>query len=93
MSYEPPSPDNNLILREMRNMRRDMLEVMEREARIVELLNRANLRLDEMSNRTERGLHEIRGDLVMMENRILTAITEVRRLAERVDETAGSDEA
>lgn len=93
MSYELPSPDNNLSLREMRNMRRDMLEVMEREARIVELLNRANLRLDEMSNRTERGLNEIRGDLVMMENRILTAITEVRRLAERVDETAGSDEA
>ena len=90
MSYEPPSPDNNLLLRQMRGMRQDMHELMEREARVIELLGRLNLRLDEATARTERSLNEIRSDLLLMENRILTAITETRRLSERIDD-AGDD--
>lgn len=90
---DSPTPDNNLILRQMAGMRRDMAEIMEREARGIELMNRLALKIDagfaqmrESHARLDVRMTELQGDLVLMENRILTAITEVRALAARIDD-------
>lgn len=92
MSPEP-TPENNLILRQMVGMRRDMAETRETNARVIELLGRANVRLDEMTarfddglGRLDRRLREMQGDLVLMENRVITAIAEVRTIAARMDQ-------
>lgn len=90
---DSPTPDNNLVLRQLTGMRRDMAELMEREARSIELMNRLALRIDagfaqtrESHARLDARITDMQGDLVLMENRILTAIAEVRALARRIDD-------
>lgn len=90
---DSPSPDNNLVLRQLAGMRRDMAEMMERQARSIELQNRLVLRVDEGLTQIReefaylrRDVHLARSDLVEMENRVLTAITEVRNIAARLDD-------
>ncbi|MGU3283380.1 hypothetical protein [Methylobacterium mesophilicum] len=92
-SEAAPAPSNNLLLRQMDGLRRDMRELMEREARTIELMNRIAVRMDEGFTRIRddmayirRDVGEMRGDLLTMENRVLNAITEVRFMAARVDE-------
>lgn len=106
MTIDAPTPDNNILLRQMRGTRRDMQEMMEREARTIDLVNRLILRVDEGFARMREEMSALRrdlaathsqvgtvhSDLVLMENRILTAITEVRRLAERVDKNEDTSE-
>ncbi|GJD63252.1 hypothetical protein [Methylobacterium frigidaeris] len=117
---DAPTPDNTLLLRQMQGIRRDLHETHEREARLIELVNRLALRMDEGFGRVreefgrvrenfgrvrediggvrgevatlredveslQRDVDGLRGDLVLMENRALTAISETRRLPERVD--------
>ncbi|MEL6063705.1 MULTISPECIES: hypothetical protein [unclassified Methylobacterium] len=93
MASDAPTPENNLILRQMNGMRRDMVAVSETNARVVELLGRMNMRLDEMSerfdgafSRIDRRIQDLHGDVILMENRVLDAITEVRNLRIRIDE-------
>ncbi|WP_039902180.1 hypothetical protein [Methylobacterium sp. GXF4] len=86
MSNRAPTPENNVILRQMSGMRRDMSEISVTNARVIELLGRMNLRLDEMSERFDRRLRELQGDMVLMENRVVTAITEVRNISARLDD-------
>ncbi|MGU3540894.1 hypothetical protein [Methylobacterium sp. A54F] len=92
---DAPSPDNNLILRSMQGMRRDMIELADRETRVIDLLNRVNMRLDEASARVdqhfarvERQLSDLRSDVLLLENKTLSAITEVRNLVAQLDEGA-----
>ncbi|WP_375464183.1 hypothetical protein [uncultured Methylobacterium sp.] len=40
MSYEPPTPDNNLVLRQVQSMRGEMHEMLERQARAIDLVAR-----------------------------------------------------
>ncbi|AWN43917.1 hypothetical protein [Methylobacterium durans] len=100
MTDEAPNPGNNLILRMVQGVRRDVQDMSEREARVIELLGRMNLRLDDVHMRLnemnarmdqgfarlDRGLSDVRSDIVLLENRAITAVTEVRRVAERLDE-------
>lgn len=123
----PPTPDNTLLLRQMQGIRRDIHETHEREARLIELVNRLAQRMDEGFSRVReefgrvreefgrvrediggvrgevaslrgdlaslrRDVDGLRGDLVLMENRVLTAISETRRLSERVDDLAGGED-
>lgn len=90
---DAPTPDDNLVLRQLAGMRRDMAEMMERQARSIELQNRLVLRVDEAAGHfreqmayLQRDMHLVRSDLVDMENRVLTAITEVRNIAARLDD-------
>ncbi|MCJ2142565.1 hypothetical protein [Methylobacterium sp. E-066] len=68
---------NNLLLRQTDGLRRDMRELMEREARTIELVNRIAVRMDEGFTRIRddmayirRDVGEMRGDLLTMENRV-----------------------
>lgn len=60
---------------------------------MVALLGRMNMRLDEMSERFDGAfmrvdwrLQELHGDVILMKNRVLDAISEVRNLRIRIDE-------
>lgn len=102
----PPTPDNTLLLRQMQGIRRDIHETHEREARLIEPVDRLALRMDEGFSRVReefgrvrediggvRGkVASLRGDLVLVENRVLTAISDTRRLSERVDDLPGGED-
>lgn len=99
MADESPSPENNPILRSMAGYRREMREMLDRQARIIDQQNKIALRVDESIDRMReelaylrRDMTGIRSDLVLMENRVLTAIAEVQRIAARLDEGDASDE-
>ncbi len=66
-------------------MRRDMREIMERQARDIELQGRRNILLDEMVSKLHRSMHDIQSDIVLLESKILTAISEVRNTVDRVN--------
>ncbi|MGX7706142.1 hypothetical protein [Methylobacterium sp. Gmos1] len=101
-----PSPNNNILLRQMQGIRRDIQETHERESRLIELVGRLAMRMDEGFNRVRddigtvredidslrRDIDALRGDNVLMENRVLTAISEVRRLSERIDTLADGED-
>lgn len=93
MTNDAPTRENNLILRQVIGMRRDRVAVSVTNARVIELLGRMNMRLDAMSerfdgafSRVDRRIQERHGDVILMENRVLAAITEVRNLRIRSDE-------
>ena len=83
---DAPSPENNLILRQLAEIRRENRETQERQARVIELLGRTNQKIDDLVARMERGLPEFRGDIVLLENKALSAITDVERAMARMDE-------
>ncbi len=85
MSDAPP-PENNLILRQLAEIRRENRETQERQARVIELLGRTNQKIDDLVARMERGLSEVRSDIVLLENKALSAITDVARVVARMDE-------
>jgi hypothetical protein len=83
---DAPSPGNNLILRQLAEIRRENRETQERQARVIELLGRTNQKIDDLVARMERGLSEVRSDIVLLENKALSAITDVARVVARMDE-------
>jgi predicted XRE-type DNA-binding protein len=83
---DAPSPENNLILRQLAEIRRENRETQERQARVIELLGRTNQKIDDLVARMERGLSEVRSDIVLLENKALSAITGVERAMARMDE-------
>ena len=93
MTNAAPTPENDLILRRMNGMRRDMVAVPGTNARVIEWLRRMNMRLDGMSerfdgafSRVDRCIQELHGDVILTESCVLDAITEVRNLRVRIDE-------
>jgi hypothetical protein len=89
MSYESPTPDNNLVLRQVHSLRREMHEMMERQARAIDLVSRLGERMERGFDDVRRELREVKPDLVLMENRVLTAQSDVLQLIRRLDD--GSD--
>lgn len=85
MSFEPPTPDTNLVLRQVQNMRREMLE---RQARVIDLVSRLGERMERGFDDVRRDLREAKSDLVLMENKVLTARSDLLKLVSRLDETA-----
>lgn len=72
--------------------------MMEQQARNLDIMTRLSSRIDETfgtmqedSHRLRRDVAGMRSDLLLMENRILTAITEVRDVAARLDEGSDSE--
>jgi SMC interacting uncharacterized protein involved in chromosome segregation len=106
MAESSPSPNNDVLLRQMQGIRRDIQETHERESRLIELIGRLAMRMDEGFNRVRddigavrddidslrRDIDALRGDNVLMENRVLTAISEVPRLSERIDTLADGED-
>ena len=70
MSLDPTTPENNLILRQLQAVRRESRETQEREARVIELLGRVNQKLDDLESRIDRGMSEIRSDLVLWKTKL-----------------------
>ena len=87
MSYEPPNPDNNLVLRQVQSMRREMHEMLERQARAIDLVARLGERMERGFDDVRRELREVNSDLVLMENRVLTAQSDILKVVLRLDET------
>lgn len=83
---DAPSPENNRILRQLAGIRRENRETQERQARVLELLGRTNQKIDDLVARMERGLSEVRSGIVLLENKALSAITDVARVVARMDE-------
>ena len=86
MSYEAPTPDNKLVLRQVHSLRREMHEMMERQARAIDLVNRLGERMERGFDDVRRELREVKSDLVLMENRVLTAQSDVLRVVRRIDD-------
>lgn len=83
MSYEPPSPDENVVLRQVQGMRREIREVLDRQARVIDLMNRLGERMERGFDDVRRERREVRSDLVLMENRVLTAQSDILRVVVR----------
>lgn len=87
MSYEPPNPDNNLVLRQVQSMRREMHEILERQARAIDLVARLGERMERGFDDVRRELREVKSDLVLMENRVLTAQSDILKVVLRLDDS------
>lgn len=88
MSYEPPNPDNNIVLRQVQGMRREMHEMLERQARAIDLVARLGERMERGFDDLRRDLREMKSDLVLMENRVLTAQSDILNVVRRMDDGA-----
>ena len=93
MSDEPPSPHNNLILRNLSGLRRDMLEMVERQGRTIGLVDRLALRVGELSTRVgelttrvDKGFNDVQSDIILMENKVPSAQSDVMRVVRRLDD-------
>lgn len=73
MSCELPDSDNNLVLRQVQGMCREMHEMLERQARAIDLVSRLGKRMERGFDDVRCELREVKSDLVLMENRVLTA--------------------
>ncbi|WP_407520931.1 hypothetical protein [Methylobacterium oryzisoli] len=96
MSFEASIPQNTVALRQLQGMRREMMELVERQGRIIELVNRLAMRMDEgfTSLRQDTGalnrdVSVIRSDLVLMENKILDGQSNILRIVARLDDEGG----
>ena len=88
MSYESPTPDNNLVLRNLQGLRGEMMELVERQARTIDLVNRLALRVGELSARMDKGFADVQSDIVLMENKVLSAQSDVSRIVRKLDDGA-----
>lgn len=82
--HEPTSTASdppNLVLRHLQGVRRELEVVLERQTRDRELILRALNSLGEV--RTD--INNLRGDLILMENRILSNQDEILRVIRRLD--------
>lgn len=86
MNDELPAPDNNLVLRQVQSMRREMHEMLERQARAIDLVARLSERMERGFDDVRRELREVKSDLVLMENRVLTAQSDILKVVLRLDE-------
>lgn len=86
MSYEPPNPDNNLVLRQVQSMRREMHGILERQARAIDLVAPLGERMERGFDDVRRELREVKSDLVLMENRVLTAQSDILKVVLRLDD-------
>jgi hypothetical protein len=98
MSDDVLTPDNNLVLRNLQGMRRDMHEMIERQARAIELMNRLALRVGELSNRVgelstrmDKGFNDVQSDMLLLENKVLSAQSDIMRVVRRLDEGSAND--
>ena len=91
MSDEPPTPDNNLVLRQVQGMRREMREMLERQARVIDLVDRLGERMERGFDDVRRELREVKSDLVPMENRVPTAQSDIPKVVLRLDHEADGD--
>ncbi|WP_375454700.1 hypothetical protein [uncultured Methylobacterium sp.] len=86
MNDELPTPDNNLVLRQVQGMRREMHEMLERQARAIDLVARLGERMERGFDDVRRELREVKSDLVLMENRVLTAQSDILKVVLHLDE-------
>lgn len=91
MSYESPTPDNNPVLRQVQGLRREMHEMTERQARAIDLVSRLGERMERGFDDVRRDVREVKSDLILMENRVLTAQSDILRIVQRADDGPDSD--
>ncbi len=89
MADEP----NNLVLVQLRGMRREMAAILENQRRDRELITRLALRVDQGFARVDealvdlrRDIGEIRSDIVQLENGLLNRHTEILDVMRRPDQ-------
>ncbi len=89
MADEP----DNLVLVQLRGMRREMAAILENQRRDRELITRLALRVDQGFARVDeafvdlrRDIGEIRSDMVRLENGLLDRHTEILDVVRRLDE-------
>lgn len=89
-----PEPGNNLVLRHLQGLRREMQAVLERQDRTQHLVVRLDSHMEARFAQVEARLAEVRStlsevtsDLVLMENQLLNRHNEVLGILRRLDET------
>ena len=78
-------PDN-LVLVQLRGMRREMAAILENQRRDRELITRLALRVDQGFADLRRDIGEIRSDMVQLENGLLNRHTEILDVMRRLDQ-------
>ena len=78
-------PDN-LVLVQLRGMRREMAAILENQRRDRELITRLALRVDQGFADLRRDIGEIRSDMTQFENGLLNRHTEILDVMRRLDQ-------
>lgn len=77
---------DNLTLRHLRSLRRDMAAVLENQARDRQLITRLAARMDQSVGEIRRDIADLRGDVVLLENGLLNRHNELLSVMRRLDD-------
>lgn len=94
MPADPPPPED-LVLRQLQGLRREFAAVLENQRRDRELILRLTSRMEEGLESLRRDLRDVRSDIVLLENGMLTRQNEILTVVRRLEESGltRSDEA
>ncbi|MBV9075877.1 MAG: hypothetical protein JO048_00150 [Methylobacteriaceae bacterium] len=87
----PPTPANNLILRQLQGLRREMEAVLERQDRTQQLVVRLDQHMEARFAELRAAMAEMRSDAVLQENRLLTRHNEILGILRRLDDAEMSE--
>ena len=73
---EAPAPDNNIVLRQLEGMRREMRVMLERQDRTQELVQRSIV-----------AIGELRSDTILIENNLLSRHNEILDILRRLGDS------
>lgn len=76
----------SLTLRHLRSLRRDMAAVLENQARDRQLITRLAARMDQSVGEIRRDIADLRGDVVLLENGLLSRHNEILAVMRRLDD-------
>jgi hypothetical protein len=81
-----PDEADNLTLRYLRTMRRDITVVLENQARDRTLITRLAARMDQSVGEIRRDISDLRSDVVLLENGLLNRHNEILSIIRRIDD-------
>src|SRR4051812_29296529 len=91
MATQPRNPasltaDDNLVLRQVQGSRRDVAAVLDNQVRQQDLIARLSRHVDEGFTQVALDIVEMKSDIVLLENKLLSRHNELLRVMRRLDE-------
>lgn len=86
MALDLKATPGNLVLAQLRGVRKELAVVLENQARDRQLILRLSQRMEEGFGSLQRDMTDIRSDLTLLENNLLSRHNEILDLARRVDD-------
>ena len=78
---------DNLTLRYLKTLRRDLTVVLENQGRDRQLITRLAARMDQSVGEIRRDMADLRGDIVLLENGLINRHSEILGIMRRLDGT------